>query len=281
MRQRTIYLLFAVALSTVIFTNYSGGAGANGAGDRTGSPISTGNCSTCHAGGSFAPVIAAQLLKDGNAVTQYVPGAAYTLRVTINATGTPNGYGFQAVALRGTDHLNAGAWNRDSLPAGFRVSTINNRQYAEHSSKSTGNVMEIKWLAPVAGSGSVRFYASGNAVNDNGSSSGDAAASLAMALMINEQTTSGAFDVALLPATINAYPNPVAEQLNLKIKMQESGRYQLSVFDLNGKELQRETVQLQNGENQEVLNVSQLAAGHYAVRLSDGKRVATQQIVKQ
>lgn len=278
MRQRTVYLLFAVALSTVIFTNYSGGAGANGAGDRTGSPISSGNCNTCHAGGSFAPVVAAQLLKDGNAVTQYVPGGAYTLRVTVSATGTPNSYGFQAVALRGADHLNAGAW--DSPPAGFRVSTINNRQYAEHSSTRTSNIMEIKWLAPATGAGPVRFYASGNAVNGNGSSSGDAAASLAMALTINEQSTSGAFDVAILPAEINAYPNPVAEQLNLKIKMQESGRYQLSVYDLNGKEMQRETVQLQNGENQETLNVSQLAAGHYAVRLSDGKRVATQQIVK-
>jgi hypothetical protein len=85
----------------------------------------------------------------------------------------------------------------------------------------------------------------------------------------------------LLPVEIQAFPNPVGEHLNLKIKTKESGRYFLSIHDASGRQLQQKPIQLLSGENQEMLNMSSLAAGHYTVHLSDGKRVKTQQIVKR
>lgn len=279
MKRKTLYAIFVAAFSAVLYFNYSGGPAAGGAGDVSGSPLSGGICTSCHGGGSFAPTVSAQLLKNGSPVTQYEPGEDYTFRLTITPTnGTPSRYGFQAVALRGESNANAGTW--DSPPAGTRISTLSSRQYFEHSTPRPGSTFEIKWEAPVAGSGSVRFYAAGNAVNNNGSTDGDAAAALTNALVISERSTSSAFEVAVLPAEIKAYPNPVEAQLNLKIQIKESGRYFLTLHDMLGKELQRKTIQLLNGENQETLNVDHLAAGHYAVRLTDGKRVATQQIVK-
>lgn len=280
MKGRILYTLFAAAFCAVLFLNNSGGAGAAQQADFTGSPLSSGICSECHGGGSFAPTVAAQLLKNNAVVTQYEPGEDYTFRLTITATnGTPSRYGFQAVALRSANNANAGAW--DSAPAGTRLTTIANRQYFEHSSPRATSSFDIKWEAPAAGTGAVSFYAVGNAVNGNGGTSGDAAAALAQALVVSERATSSAFEVKELAAFINAYPNPVGEQLNLTIELQESGRYFLSIFDTNGKEIQRKTVQLLSGKNQETLNVENLAAGHYAVRLSDGERVKTQQIVKK
>lgn len=280
MKRKTLYTLFAAAFCAALFFNNSGGAGASQQTDRTGSPLSSGICSECHGGGIFAPTVEAKLLKNDVVVTQYEPGEDYTFRLTITPTnGTPARYGFMAVALRGTGNLNAGDW--DSPPAGTRITSIGTREYFEQSSPRSTNTFEIKWKAPTAGTGAVRFYAAGNAVNGTGGTDGDAAASLSSALTITEKATSSAFDVALLPATINAYPNPVEAQLNLKIQIKESGRYFLTLHDMLGKELQRETIQLLNGENLETLNVSNLAAGHYAVRISDGKRVATQQIVKK
>ncbi len=280
MKSKMLYALFAAAFAAVLFLNNSGGAGAIQQTDRTGSPLSPGSCTECHGGGAFNPSVTATLLKNDAPITQYTPGEDYTFRLTITAAnGTPSRYGFMAVALRGTDNLNAGTW--DSAPAGTRITTIATRQYFEQSSPRATNSFDIKWKAPAAGSGAVRFYAVGNATNGNGGTSGDAASTLASPLVITEGSTSSAFEVTLLPATINVYPNPVETQLNLQIKIEESGRYFLSVHDLSGKELQRKTVQLLNGDNQESLNVSQLAAGHYAVRISDGKRVATQQIVKK
>ncbi|MFN7117892.1 MAG: choice-of-anchor V domain-containing protein [Saprospiraceae bacterium] len=280
MKRKMLYALFVAAFFAVIFLNNSGGAGAIQNADRTGSPLSIGACNECHGGGSFNPTITASLLKDNTVVTRYSPGEDYTFRLTITpGNGTPARYGFQAVALRGENNQNAGTW--DSAPSGTQVTTISNRQYFEQSSPRTTNTFDIKWKAPAAGSGPVRFYAAGNAANNNGSSSGDASATLANPLVISEGSTSSAFDVELLPAKMTVYPNPVETQLNLSINIKESGRYFLSVHDMMGKELQRRTIQLLSGDNQESLNVNNLAAGHYAVRLSDGKRVTTQQMVKR
>lgn len=279
MKIRLLYLLFGATFFAIIFWSNSSGAGLAQGIDRTGSPVGSGSCATCHAGGNFSPTISAQLLKDNVPISQYEPGEDYTYRLTINASsGSPAGYGFQTVALQGSNNANAGVW--DSPPTGTRITTLNNRQYFEHSSTLNNNTIEIKWEAPAAGTGPVRFYAAGNAINNNGSTGGDSPTMLASPLTITEQSTSSVFATKLLPAELKAYPNPVADQLNLNIQIKESGRYFLSILDLTGKEIQKETVQLINGENIESLNVNSLAAGHYAVRLSDGERVATTKIVK-
>lgn len=279
MKRRIVYTLFVTAFCTFLLLSNSGGTGATQQTDRTGSPLSPGICSECHGGGSFAPSVEARLLKNNAVVTQYTPGEDYTFRLTITATnGTPARYGFMAVALR-SNNTNAGTW--DSPPAGTRTITINGREYFEQSSPRTANSFDIKWKAPAAGSGLVRFYAAGNAVNGNGSTSGDAAAQLPEALVISERSTSAAFGVKELEASMLAYPNPVNEQLNLNIEVKEIGRYFLSIYDMTGKELQRKTLLLQSGKHQETFEVTNLAAGHYAVRLSDGERLKTLQIVKK
>lgn len=280
MKSKILYTLFAMALGAALFLNNAGGPGAVSRTDVTNSPLSSGNCNECHGGGNFAPAVTATLLENGTPVTQYKPGEDYIFRLKITANnGTPSRYGFQAVALRGESNQNAGTW--DSPPSGTQLTTLNNRVYFEHSSPRTTNSFDIKWKAPTTGSGAVRFYASGNATNGDGNSTGDVAASLAAPLLIAEASTSAAFEVPALPATINAYPNPVETQLNLQIQIKESGRYLLTVHDMTGKTLQHKTIQLLNGDNLESLDMSNLAAGHYAVRLTDGKRVATRTVVKQ
>ena len=279
MKIKAIYALFFCVLSGTLFLGNSGGAGAVQGVDRTGSPVGSGNCGTCHGGGDFAATLTAQLLKDGAPITEYEPGEDYTFRLTINTSNSPERYGFQAVALQGAQNANAGAW--DSPPSGFRLTNISNRQYVEHNSTRTSNVLEIKWEAPAAGAGPVRFYAAGNAVNFNGSTSGDSPTSLGdMPLTIAEKATSSIFVAKLLPATIKIYPNPVRDRLNLSIQIKESGRYALRVFDLDGKELQSEFVQLLAGENMEAIAVENLPAGNYLVVLSDGERTASAKMLK-
>lgn len=281
MKIRLLYALFGIAFFAVLLLSNAGGPGVVQGLDRTGSPLSTGTCSSpgCHDGGDFGSSIAATLLKNGSPVTQYEPGEDYTFRLTINTSNAPSGYGFHTVALRGTDNLNAGTW--DSAPAGFRLTTISNRQYVEHSSPRNSNVLEIKWTAPDAGAGAVRFFASGNAVNRDGTSDGDSPTTLSSPLTINEQSPSAIFGRTLLPAELNVYPNPVKDQLNLNIQIKESGRYFLSIHDLSGKEVQRKAIQLLEGANVEYLDVQSLASGHYTVQISDGERVAAEKILKK
>lgn len=281
MKIQLLYIVFGITFCAFLFTNNSSGPANAQRTDRTGSPLSPGTCgrSGCHSGGNFSPSMTAELLKDGVAVTAYEPGEDYTLRISIAASGTPTRYGFQTVALMGTNDENAGEF--DSAPIGFSKVTLSNRVYVEHNSPRTNDFLEIKWEAPAAGSGDVRFYAAGIAANGNGSTSGDGTAALADPLTITEATTSSIFGVETLAAHINAFPNPVGDQLNLNLEVQSSGRYLLSVLNLAGQELQREAIQLQAGTNIEQLNVQDLAAGHYFIRLSDGERIATQKILKK
>lgn len=154
---------------------FSGGPGAGGLGDRTGSPISSGSCSQCHAGGAFSPAISIQVLNGSTPVTNYVPGTTYTVRYTV--TGGAPRYGFQGVALR-TNNTAGGTFN--SPGANTQVVSIGGIPYVEHTSAvATTGIFTSQWTAPAAGSGSIIFYGRGLASNSNGSTSGDVASSTA------------------------------------------------------------------------------------------------------
>jgi len=281
MKIRLLYLLFGAAMCGALFLNNSGGAASVQRADRTGSPLSTGTCGRvgCHDDGSFNPSISVRLQQNGTIVDTYMPGETYTLSVQIASGGSPTRYGFQTVALQGNEDANAGEFG--DPPTGFSKVTLSERVYVEHNAPRNNDRFEVEWTAPTAGTGTVRFYASGIAANGNGSSSGDGVAALASPLTIVEAATSSIFGVETLAARMHAYPNPVANQLNLRIQIQKTGRYFLSLFDHQGKEIQRQTLHLQSGENLETLNASALAAGHYFVRLSDGDGIITQKILKK
>ncbi|HMO39652.1 MAG TPA: T9SS type A sorting domain-containing protein [Saprospiraceae bacterium] len=276
---RLLFVFFLAAFTWIMFNSNSGGAGVAQGADRTGSPLSIGTCNACHGGGNFNPSMTAELLKDGMPVTMYEPGEDYTFRLTVTAaSGMPSGYGFQAVALRGATNEEAGAW--DSSPPGFRITTLSGRRYVEQNSTRNDNRLEIKWTAPQSGSGPVRFYASGNAVNRNGSTGGDSPTSLGMPLTVAEQMTTALNSNRILPVAMTAYPNPARTEVHLQIGVATGGIYWLSLHDLQGRTVQQVRIGLSNGDNLETLDLSGLTAGQYVARLSDGQRIATVPIVK-
>ena len=128
--------------------------------------------SGCHSGGNFGGSITTQLLDAGsNPVTTYEAGKSYTFRITINKTsGTPN-YGFQTTVAKLSGNTNINTWG--ALPILTRNSTFQQRNYIEHTTRLTANVINIPWTGPAAATGSVVFYTAGNLVNKNGSVSGD------------------------------------------------------------------------------------------------------------
>ncbi len=268
MKFRMLYTLFLLIFGAAMLLNSSGGPGFLQNTDLSGSPLGFSTCGNCHIGNMFNPSISAQLLKNDVPTTEYEPEEDYTLRLVVNvATGSPARYGFHTVALQGTNNANAGTF--DSPPAGFRISTVNNRRYAEHSSPRPTNTLEIKWKAPAAGSGAVRFYAAGIAANGNGSSSGDGAAVLPQPLVIGERIASNLGGVKLLPITMTVFPNPVQDVLNLRIEGDKNGLHTLQLLDAQGREWLRRVVQLRPGSHAESLPVEDLPAGLYILRLMD------------
>ncbi|XOV69229.1 MAG: T9SS type A sorting domain-containing protein [Fluviicola sp.] len=165
--------------------------------DRTGSPISSGLCSSCHFGGSFAPSFQVEVKDAGNnVVNSYTPGAQYTVEYTVAATsGSPGGYGMQATMLTSS---NANAGNHGTVnTANTQVSTIGGVQFLEQSGVNSSGFFSVNWTAPVAGTGTVTIYGNGIAVNGNGGTSGDSGSS-AFSLSLSED----------VPTTIDFPGNP-------------------------------------------------------------------------
>ena len=108
----------------------------------------------------------------------YAPGQAVRMRVTVEDP-TARRWGFSITAKREASNVFAGSF---SIPAGT-PSTVrfspNNSQHLTHSINGTFRGMagprswEFDWTAPSAGTGPVRFYAAGNAANNDGSDNGD------------------------------------------------------------------------------------------------------------
>ena len=153
----------------------SNGAAAMGLGDRTGSPISGAgsSCANCHSGGSFNPTISIDVKDAGlNSVTSYIPGDTYTIEYNVIAgSGSPSGYGMQAVTLNSSNGA-AGNIFSPSSP-NTQVTSFGGVQYLEHQSVSSTGTFQTSWTAPLAGTGAVSIYARGLAVNGNGGTSGD------------------------------------------------------------------------------------------------------------
>ena len=73
------------------------------------------------------------------------------------------------------------------------------------------------------------------------------------------------------------YPNPVADQLTVSLRTNAFQVSDLAVYDINGKLILSQPV----SDNQIRVSAQQLAAGHYFLRLSDGKHSVTTKFVKR
>jgi hypothetical protein len=148
----------------------------------------------------------------------------------------------------------------------------------EHSTPQTsGNSFEVEWTAPLAGTGDVKFYAGGNAVNLNTESTGDGAKT-AQLTVTEEIPNSVKNELQLSGFAI--FPNPVQEVLHFNINSRYSGLFDLQITDVNGKMVQVQKLELHEGQNNSEVNVKNLENGLYLINLNDGKNIAIQTMLK-
>lgn len=90
------------------------------------------------------------------------------------------------------------------------------------------------------------------------------------------------FDIAsgideyLTEGDITIYPNPVADNLTISFDSDKFQVSRISVYDINGKFVKSQKI----GDNNISMNVSELSAGTYFIRLSDGKHTFTTKFIK-
>lgn len=218
-------LLLAVSAGVIGLVASSQGVAEAQNRDRTGAPGSDPVCTSCHNGStsasaSFEVIDAATQ----GAVTEYVPGQEYLVRMVVAGGDASSLYGMQSTAVL-ADGSNAGAFSAPSSNA--QLQDVDGRHIVEHNASSSANVFEVSWTAPEAGSGSADFYMSALEVNGNGSTNGDGY--LAATLSVPEMTnTDGLADV-----NVDAWARPMPLGDTWTWTTPEAGR--LVVADLAGR----------------------------------------------
>lgn len=249
-------LLVFILLSCVYFMLQSSSSGVTSGqmADMTNSPVSSGSCANCHVGGSFESSMSIQLLNAADQpVTSYSPGESYKIKYVINATGASR-YGIQSTVLK-SDNGAAGVLTANS--SNVKISTLSSRSYVDHKAPSSTNEFLVNWVAPAAGTGTVKIYSNALAANGTGSTDGDKLVSTA-AVEITEGFSASILKKESDKAVL--YPNPATQFIRFSgEEIPES----MEVFTLSGKSVLK---QFSGSE----LDIRQLTPGMYLVKVKTG-----------
>lgn len=288
MKSRLVSVLFLSVFALLVLSGNKNGRASFANAGNTGAPGDQSNpngtprtCNYCHTGSQITSTTSISVLDSaGNAVSQYVPGQSYTARVRINAaTGNPQGYGFQMIALRNTGNTDLDGFT-DVNPNNYKIATTtpNQRTYAEHDQVSTSNEFDVRWTAPAAGTGAITFYSAGNAVNKNNLSTGDGASWTSLAL--TEAVVSATGEAAVVLSDLQFSPNPVRRHGTLSVAPQVQGDYRLTVWDLSGRLVWGYNVWLPAGPQQIAVSAGDWTPGVYVLEISGGGARAGIKVLK-
>jgi len=225
-----------VILAAIALIAASDGVAEDQNRDRTGSPDGSNTCVQCHNSSAFNPAVTITVRdSDGQEVDAYQADSLYDVRVMVSSLPFPSVFGFQATALF-TDGNDAGQFS-DPGPAvqleEVNTPTIPSRHIVEHSQPSPVGLFTFKWTAPNS-SQEVIFYASGNACNGDGDSSGDTGANSSKVLAAD--VTDGIYDRISL---LNRWEINVSEaQLTIDHALINQ-LSQVIVYDLKGQLVMR------------------------------------------
>ena len=281
MKKEILLIPLIAGFAYITLTSSASGGARNSGVDGT---IATGGsgCS-CHTHNT-STTVTVELDSAGVAVTHYKPGMSYTIKVTGTNTSTSSlpKFGFQVTVVNssgaGTSSaVFAGALGTTGLPSGTRYTSAASgcgidvleqslAQAATTGGGTTGSTYVksgLPWTAPATGTGTVIIYGCINAVNGTGSTGGD-------------RWNNGSTSIAEWPATasittvsndinVKVFPNPVSNNLNLRLENAQTGNYLLQVFDLNAKNINNEIIEASSTSQTATINTDNWAPGMYQV----------------
>lgn len=172
--------LMLVAAFTLTYRHPVARASASGPSPSFTDAPAEGNCTACHIG---SPINSGEGdLQISGLPAAYVPGQEIAITVSLSQANAVV-YGFQLTAIDSAGKT-VGVF---TLPASSpsRMQTVSNivqgdqRDYVEHTvdgligTEFGSNSWTFKWTAPPDPSGTITFYAAGNAANGDGSPAGD------------------------------------------------------------------------------------------------------------
>ncbi len=271
--------LFAGIAYFTLSSNAGGYAGNKSGSDTSmaGAQVGCGG-STCHGtSASTSTTVTVLLDSAGTYVTRYKAGKTYRIKIVganTSTTETLPKFGFQVSVVKASSYSTQAGNFSGTPPTSTNVVPYTGISVWGHTaaisnSVGTGGIGSVDslshfWVAPTtAGFGAVKIFVAMNMVDGNGlASTGDKWNT--NSVTINEITTSGVPEIAH-GVTVKAFPNPVTSGLNVELNNAVSGTYHVSLFDLNGKLMNTQAVEMNGNSTSVNINVSNYVSGIYQV----------------
>ncbi|MCB0840753.1 MAG: T9SS type A sorting domain-containing protein, partial [Bacteroidetes bacterium] len=86
--------------------------------------------------------------------------------------------------------------------------------------------------------------------------------------------------VAETTQDMKIYPNPAQTKFNLELEGLSAGELIINLYNLNGELVKQHSVQTLGGTHTETINLLDLPAGMYIVRVRNGDMIRTEKVVK-
>lgn len=247
---------------------------ANGpSGGQSGAPGEQ-NCTSCHNGATQDGSTENLLILNndlGMGMTQYTPGATYT--VNLSMASNPTKKGFQVTALNGANAM-AGNFIAGANTQ-LKTATISGgqRKYATHKNTSNTSATQVwnwTWVAPANSEGAVTFYVATNKANNNNNDNGDLIY-LSQHVFLNDDAS---IDESVQENNFNVGYSPEKEAILVTFATLSIVPTSLNLLDLQGKSVYAKKLgATQVGKNQEWVSLPQhLPNGMYVVHFFVGNK---------
>ncbi|MEY3984552.1 MAG: hypothetical protein RL160_2111 [Bacteroidota bacterium] len=179
--KRNLLLILAPALLLVFAYNASTNTSGPGGGYSGAPGENTCNTSGCHNGTLRTSGLKWSKIRFVGAFSGngYIPDSTYTITITYRESGRAR-YGFQITCLTAANDP-AGTFTATNTRVQRATTSVagKTREYIQHTSTGSSPVVSdsvswsFSWKAPASNLGTLKFYVSLNAANNNGQSSGD------------------------------------------------------------------------------------------------------------
>jgi len=279
MKKNVLLTVFTLSLFSILWMGHNNGAAKIQGKDRTGSPIAFGTCSfsNCHTGGNFGTKTTLTFTDPkGNVITtKYKASTLYTVKINVNGTAmsgglAPAGYGFQATALK-PNNDSAGTFT--SAPVA-QIIPIGARSYVEQAFQNVSGNWTFFWASPSKGTGQVKFYACGLAVDNKKNVAGDESGVIIKTL---EESTA-TYEVAnSFSVKMN---NTIQDELYVQLTSDKSGDFLFELIDLSGKVLRSEKRNITTGFNSNEMSVGNLPNGIHLLHITKDGEMITKKFIK-
>ncbi len=284
--QKKITYLFLLLLPVLLMAMTSDGIMSFGAPvSSTGAPGEV-NCSTsgCHDDAAINNGNAKLTVSLANDLTEYEPGKTYPITVKILEQGVSR-FGFQLVALKDADALNAGDL---SIIDADRTQLMNNdielkdRKYATYTFDGTAEYAPglgqwtVNWTAPEKDAGPVTLYVAAVSANNDNKDKGDHVYTTTLSL-VPAKLSGIEYLKDDLEATV--FVNNLSNELVVKVNLKNPAMVNGTIYDIEGRQIEK--LFEENMTTTEKRFSLDLVSGVYFVKVSAGGKEHVTKILIQ